>query len=391
MRAVTWQGRRKISVEDVPDPVLRDPGDAIVEITATGICGSDLHLYEVLGPYLAPGDVLGHEPIGVVRETGSAVSTIEVGDRVVIPFNVSCGECWMCRHGLQSQCETTQQRDTGCGAMLLGYSKLYGSLPGGQAELLRVPLADYGAIPVGDSAPEEHYLLLSDILPTAWQAVEYAAVPEGGSVAVLGLGPVGQLIARICRYRGFRVFGIDPVPDRRSMAARHGIDTLDLDRALVDELRDRTDGRGPDAVIEAVGMEADGSPMIKAMHNLIGMLPGRVAEPIMNTAGVDRTGALRLAVRAVRRGGTISLAGVYGGEADPLPMREMFDKQLQLRMGQCNVRRWTETVLPLVEDPADPLALRDLITHRMPLEAAAEGYEMFQRKNDGCVKVVLKP
>ncbi|GAB3740158.1 alcohol dehydrogenase catalytic domain-containing protein [Microlunatus parietis] len=391
MRAVTWQGRRKITVAGVPDPVLKDPGDVIISVTATGICGSDLHLYEVLGPYLTPGDILGHEPMGVVEEVGAGVTKLEVGDRVVVPFTIACGSCWMCRQGLQSQCETTQVREYGCGAALFGYSKLYGSVPGGQAERLRVPYADYGPIRIDGSAPDDHYLFLSDILPTAWQAVEYADVDRGGSVAVLGLGPVGQLITRIANHRGLQVFGVDPVPERRVIADRHGVGTLDLSKSVLDELRDRTEGRGPDAVIDAVGMEAHGSPVVKAAHDALGLLPGRLAEPLLDRAGLDRTAALRLAIRAVRRGGTLSLAGVYGGEIDPLPMRELFDKQVQIRMGQCNVRRWTDTLLPLAEDPADPLSLSSLVTHRLPLDEAPAGYEMFQRKDDGCLKIILEP
>ncbi|MDQ0632537.1 threonine dehydrogenase-like Zn-dependent dehydrogenase [Arthrobacter pascens] len=391
MKALTWQGKRSVSAEDVPDPVIQDPGDAIVRITSTAICGSDLHLYEVLAPYMHKGDIIGHEPMGVVEEVGSRVTSLRQGDRVVIPFNISCGHCYMCRQGLQSQCETTQVRDKGTGAALFGYSELYGSVPGGQAQYLRVPYADYGPVKVGQELPDERYLFLSDILPTAWQAVEYADVALGGTLAVLGLGPVGQFAARIGIHRGLRVVGVDPVPERRLMAARHGTETLDYSKDVADELREMTDGRGPDAVLDAVGMEAHGSPVAGFAHQALGLLPDKLARKAMETAGADRLAALHTAIAAVRRGGTVSLSGVYGGQASPMPLLSMFDKQVQLRMGQCNVRRWTDELLPLVEDDADPLGVMDLVTHRGTLDEAPALYEKFQKKEDGCIKVVLKP
>src|SRR5699024_6788934 len=233
---------------------------------------------------------------------------------------------------------------------------------------LRVPHADYGLMKVGTELPDDNYLFLSDILPTAWQAVRYADVPAHRTLAVLGLGPVGQLSARIGRHLGARVFGIDPVPERRAMAERHGIEVLDLDEDAVGEIRERTQGRGPDAVVDAVGMEAEGSPVAGLAQTLAGKLPDAVARPLMERAGVDRLAALHTAIDLVRRGGTVSLSGVYGGAASPMPLLTMFDKQLQLRMGQCNVRVWTDALLPLVEDPADPLGVGDLVTHRLPLE-----------------------
>ena len=391
MRAVTWQGTERVSVETVPDPILQQPTDAIVRITSTAICGSDLHLYSVLGPFMTPGDVIGHEPMGIVEEVGSEVTGVRPGDRVVVPFTISCGHCTMCGQGLPSQCETTQVTERGTGAALLGYSKLYGQVPGGQAEHLRVPHADYGLMKVGTELPDDNYLFLSDILPTAWQAVQYAGVPAHRTLAVIGLGPVGQLSARIGRHLGARVFGIDPVPERRAMAERHGIEVLDLNEDAVGEIRERTQGRGPDAVVDAVGMEAEGSPVAGLAQTLAGKLPDAVAQPLMERAGVDRLAALHTAIDLVRRGGTVSLSGVYGGAASPMPLLTMFDKQLQLRMGQCNVRVWTDALLPLVEDPADPLGVGDLVTHRLPLEEAAVGYDLFQRKHDGCIKVVLDP
>jgi threonine dehydrogenase-like Zn-dependent dehydrogenase len=392
MKALTWQGKRKLSVEDVPDPVLQEPTDAIIRVTSTAICGSDLHLYELLGPFLAPGDVLGHEPMGIVEETGSAVPGLKPGDRVVVPFNIACGRCHMCSRGLQTQCETTQVRDKGSGAALFGYTELYGSVPGGQAEFLRVPHADYGPVKIEDSqAPDEQYLFLSDILPTAWQAVDYANIPDGGTLAVFGLGPVGQFAARIGRHLGHRVIGIDLIPERLEMARRHGIETLTWGSTVADELRDATQGRGPESVVDAVGMEAHGAPAAATAQFAVGLLPDAVAKKLMSTAGLDRLSVLHTAIDAVARGGTISLSGVYAGEADPMPMLTLFDKQVTLRMGQCNVRRWIDDLVPLAADSADPLGVGDLVTHTAALSDAPAMYEKFQKKEDGCIKVVLKP
>ncbi|GGK98868.1 alcohol dehydrogenase catalytic domain-containing protein [Nocardia jinanensis] len=393
MKAVTWQGKRDVSVEEVPDPEIREPGDAVVRVTSSAICGSDLHLYELLGAYMTPGDVLGHEPIGIVEEVGPEVRDLAVGDRVVVPFQISCGRCGMCRQGLMTQCETTQVRDQGCGAALFGYSKLYGQVPGGQAEYLRVPHADFTHIPVPPGADDTRYLFLSDVLPTAWQAVEYAAVPDGGSVTVLGLGPIGDMAARIAHHRGSRVIGVDLVPERLDRVAARGIETIDLRVAgdgLADAIRDRTDGRGTDAVIEAVGMEAHGSPVAASAQRAASYLPSRVARPAMDTVSVDRLAALNAAIDIVRRGGTLSIVGVYGGMMDPLPMRILFDKQIQLRMGQANVKRWADDIMPLLDD-SDPLGVDSFATHRLPLSSAPDAYRMFQTKDDGAIKVVLDP
>lgn len=391
MKALTWQGKRSVSVEDVPDPRIEDASDAIVRITSTAICGSDLHLYEVLGPYMHKGDVLGHEPMGIVEEVGSSVTNLKPGDRVVIPFNISCGHCWMCNNGLQSQCETTQVHEQGTGAALFGFSELYGSVPGGQAEYLRVPHADYGPVKVGSELPDERYLYLSDILPTAWQGVQYADVPDGGTLAVFGLGPVGQFASRIGKYLGHRVIAVEPVAERRAMAERHGIETIEFSKETGDVLREMTSGRGPDAVLDAVGMESHGSPVGAFAQHAVGLLPDALAKKAMETAGVDRLSVLHAAIDSVRRGGTVSLSGVYGGTASPMPLLTMFDKQIQTRMGQCNVRRWTDQLLPIVEDPSDPLGVMDLKTHEVPLSEAPGAYSMFQKKQDGCIKVVLKP
>ncbi len=375
----------------MPDPRIEQPTDVVIRITSTAICGSDLHLYDVLGPFLSAGDVLGHEPMGVVEEVGSEVRTLNVGDRVVIPFVIACGECFMCRRGLTTQCETTQNREHGTGASLYGYTELYGSVPGGQAERLRVPLADFNALKVGHGLPDERYLFLSDILPTAWQGVEYADLPEGGVLGVVGLGPVGQFVSRIAVQRGHRVVAVDPVPERRAMAERHGVDTFDLSDDAAAWMREATDGRGPDAVVDAVGMEAHGNPATAVAQSAVGLLPDAVAKKLMTTVGMDRLAAMMLAIDAVRRGGTVSLSGVYAGVADPLPLMTLFDKQLALRMGQCNVQSWRDEILPLVEDPADPLGTEDLVTHRVGLEEAPRMYDLFRDKKDGCIKVVLTP
>ncbi|MFE4212686.1 alcohol dehydrogenase catalytic domain-containing protein [Streptomyces sp. NPDC056844] len=394
MRALTWQGRRDVRVETVPDPVIQDPTDIIVRVTSSGICGSDLHLYEVLGPYLEPGDILGHEPMGVVEETGRDVTAVKRGDRVVVPFNVSCGDCFMCDQGLQSQCETTQVREYGSGAALFGYTKLYGQVPGGQAELLRVPFGNTLPVKVPDGPPDDRFVYLSDVLPTAWQAVEYAAVPPGGSVTVLGLGPIGDMAARIALHRGAGlVIGVDLVSDRLYRASVRGVKTLDLreyGKNLGDAVRDLTDGRGTDAVIDAVGMEAHGAPVAKAGQWAVGMLPDAVARPLMERAGIDRLSALFTAIDLVRRGGTVSVSGVYGGAVDPMPLLKMFDKQIQLRMGQANVRNWVPAILPLLVDD-DPLGVDGFATHHLPLADAPKAYETFQQKADGMVKTLLRP
>ncbi|WP_349898411.1 alcohol dehydrogenase catalytic domain-containing protein [Parafrigoribacterium soli] len=396
MRALTWQAKRSVSVETVPDPRILEPTDAIVRITSTAICGSDLHLYELFGPFIDRGDILGHESMGIVEEVGASVTRVKAGDRVVMPFNIACGVCYMCVRGLQSQCETTQVREYGNGAALFGYTKLYGQVPGGQAELLRVPLADYNTIPVAHDLPDDRYLFLSDILPTAWQAVQYANVPDGGTLAVFGLGPVGQFVSRIGVHLGYEVLAVEPVPERRAMAERHGVLTYDLTDDVIPQLRERTIGRGPDAVVDSVGMEAHGgaghgSTLAAVGQAAVGLLPDPLARAAMNTAGIDRMTAVLSSIDLVRRGGTVSLAGVYGGEADPMPLKDMFDKQITVRMGQCNVKSWIDDLLPLVEYPGDPLGVLDLVTHRVPLEEAPRMYELFQKKEDGCIKVVLTP
>jgi threonine dehydrogenase-like Zn-dependent dehydrogenase len=397
MKAVTWQGKRKIEVREVPDPQIIEPTDAIIKITSTAICGSDLHLYEVMTPFMEKGDIMGHEPMGIVQEIGSGVKNVKVGDRVVIPFNIACGSCVMCKKGLTTQCEITQVREMDRGAALFGYTKLYGHVPGGQAEYLRVPHADFMAKKVPDGPSDERFLYLSDVLPTAWQAVRYANIPENKTVVVIGLGPIGEMATRIAQHQGAtRVIGIDLVPERLQRAAEHGVDVIDVrefegdQQALAQVVRDKLGGRGPEAVIEAVGMEAHGSPNIKAIQHLTGMLPDKAAQKVFTTAGMDRLFALHSAIEMVGRGGTLSLVGVYAGQADPISMDALFDKQIQIRMGQANAPFWTQEILPLLTD-GDVFGVENFATHRLSLHEAPNAYDIFQKKQDNAFKIVLKP
>ena len=392
MKALVWHGKEDVRVDNVPDPIIQQPTDAIVRITSTAICGSDLHLYSKLTPLMREGDIIGHEPMGIVEEVGRDVEHIKPGDRVVVPFNISCGHCYFCEQDLYSQCETT--RDTGKlarnvnllgrgrGASLFGYTHVYGAVPGGQAEFLRVPQAHFGPIKVPEEAqdaPDERFLYLSDVLPTSWQAVAYADVPQGGTLAVWGLGPIGQMCARIALHQGAgRVIGVDRVPERLSLAAKYGVETVDFS-AVEDAARlvvEMTDGRGADSVIDAVGMEAAGSWY----------------DSVLQTTKIqlDKRRALRDCMAAVRRGGTLSLSGVYTGPIQMFPLGDLFDMQVQLRMGQANVRQWVPEIIPLLNDD-DPLGTEDLKTHTMPLQDAPLGYEIFQKKQDGAIKCVLKP
>ena len=394
MKALTWQGINDVQVKEVPDPVLQDPTDAIVRVTTTAICGSDLHLYGVLAAFLTPGDVLGHEFMGIVEEVGSAVTNLQVGDRVVVPFNISCGKCWMCERGFFAQCETTQNTDQGKGASLFGFTSLYGQVPGGQAERVRVPHADFGPIKITGDHPDERYLYLSDILPTAWQGVQWAEVPEGGSLCVFGLGPVGQLAVRSARRMGIEnIIAVDRVADRLAVAAAAGAQVIDLDEVknVGDAVRDLTDGRGADGTLDAVGMEAHGNPVSEAVIKATARLPKPVGKPMIENLGIDRLAALHGAIDAVRRGGTVSISGVYGGAVDPMPMMDMFDKGIALRMGQCHVKQWTDQLYDLVEQDDDVLGLETLATHRVSLDEAPEMYRVFRDKEDECLKVVLTP
>ena len=393
MKAVTWQGPRDMRVTDVPDPRIEAPTDAVIRVTSTGLCGSDLHLYDPLAPFMTPGDIVGHEPMGVVEEVGGDVTGLRPGDRVVVPFNISCGECWTCSRGLHSQCETTQNRDTGTGASLLGYSRLYGSVPGGQAEFLRVQFADFLPIKVPEGPSDDRFVFLSDVIPTAWQAVRYAELPPDGVLLVMGAGPIGDMATRIALHEGHRVIVADRVPERLARVAALGAETIDIDAVddLATEVRDRTSGRGADSVIDAVGMEAHGNPVAEKVIKMVGLLPDAVARKLMVNVGFDRVAALHGAIDAVRRGGTVSISGVYGGATEPMPMMQMFDKQIQLRMGQANVRRWSDDILPLLVDDADPLGTESFATHRLPLSEAPDAYAKFRAKQDGMIKVVFTP
>ena len=393
MRAVTWQGVRDIRVEEVPDPKIIDPTDAIIRVTTTGLCGSDLHLYEPLAPFMTPGDIVGHEPMGIVEEVGPGVTKLAVGDRVVVPFNISCGECVMCGRGLHSQCETTQNHEYGTGASLLGFSKLYGAQPGGQAEYLRVQFADFLPIKVPEGPSDDRFVYLSDVLPTAYQAVRYADVADDDVLLVMGAGPIGDMSARIALHEGRRVIVADRVPERLARVAARGAETIDIEAVddLGTEVRDRTGGRGADAVIDAVGMEAHGNPVAEKVIKAVGLLPDAAARRLMMKIGTDRLAALTSSIDAVCRGGTVSIIGVYGGATSPMPLMQMFDKQVQLRMGQANVRRWSDEILPLVLDDGDPLGTESFATHRLPLDQAPEAYAKFRAKEDGVVKVVFTP
>jgi threonine dehydrogenase-like Zn-dependent dehydrogenase len=389
VKAVVWHGKEDVRVDNVPDPIIQESTDAIVRITSTAICGSDLHLFSKLSPLMREGDIIGHEPMGIVEEVGSDVEHIAPGDRVVIPFNISCGHCYFCDQELYSQCENTRDQGKlaqtvnllgrGRGASLIGYTHVYGAVPGGQAEYLRVPQAHFGPIKVPEGPPDERFLYLSDVLPTSWQAVAYADIPEGGTVGIWGLGPIGQMCARIAMHQGAgRVISVDNVPERLAMASRHGVQTVDY--SAVDSVRDvildLTDGHGADSAIDAVGMEAGGS------------LVGSILQS--TKLQLDRATALRDSMSAVRRGGTLSLTGVYAGPIQAFPLGDLFDMQIQLRMGQANVWQWVEDIVPLLNDD-DPLGVEDLKTHEMPLEDAPLGYEIFQKKQDGAIKCVLKP
>src|SRR4051794_11675249 len=379
MKAVVWHGDEDVRVDEVDDPKIEKPTDAIIRITSTAICGSDLHLYGSKALGMKSGDILGHEPMGVIEEVGSEVTDFAPGDRVVVPFNIACGHCFMCDQGLQSQCETTQNTDTKKGASLYGYTHLYGGVPGGQAEYLRAEQAQYSLVKVPEGPSDDRFLFLSDVLPTAWQAVTYADTPKGGTLAIYGLGPIGQMCVRIAKHQGVeRVIAIDYVPERLQRAAQWGAEPLDLTDVddVTEAVIERADGRGADSVIDAVGMESEGSMAARALQFL-------KLKP-------DRHGALHDSMKSVRRGGTLSIIGVYIGPDPLFPLGELFDRQIQVRMGQANVKRWVPEIVPLLAD-GDPLGVEHFATHRLPLERAPEAYEMFQKKEDGAIKVVLTP
>jgi threonine dehydrogenase-like Zn-dependent dehydrogenase len=379
VKAVVWHGKHDVRVDDVDDPKIEEPTDAIIRVTSTAICGSDLHLYAKLWAVMQEGDILGHEPMGVVEEVGPEVGGLVPGDRVVVPFNIACGACWLCERELYSQCETTQNKEARKGASLFGYTHLYGAVPGGQAEYLRVPQAHFGPVKVPEGPPDERFLYLSDVLPTAWQAVHYAEVGPGETVGVWGLGPIGQMCVRIAPLQGAgRVIAVDVVPERLRLAEEWGAETIDVSATsdVTEAILDMTDGRGVDCGIDAVGMEAAGSP----------------ADTVWTAVKLqtDKLVALRNCAGSIRRGGTLSISGVYTGHYPLFPLGDLFDKQLTIRMGQANVRRWVDDILPLLDDD-DRLGVESLATHHLPLDQAPYGYEVFQKKRDGAVKVVLQP
>jgi threonine dehydrogenase-like Zn-dependent dehydrogenase len=392
MRAVCWHGARDVRVDAVPDPEIVNPHDAIVRVTSTAICGSDLHLYNGVIPTMWPGDVLGHEFMGEVVETGPSSRAVKVGDRVVIPFTIACGACFFCREQLTSLCDNTNPNASMAEALygfsgsgLFGYSHLYGGYAGGQAEYVRVPFADVGACPVPARLTDEQVLFLSDVFPTAYMAAENCGIRPGDTVAVWGCGPVGLLAIKSAYLLGAdRVIAIDRWPARLRLAESEGkaetIDYAEVDDDVVEELKQRTGGRGPDACIDAVGTEAHGTTL-DALYDRVKTAVG---------LGTDRLVALRQAIQACRKGGTVSIPGVYGGYLDKVPFGAAFAKALTFRMGQTHVHRYMRPLLELIA--AGRIDPSFIVSHRRwPLSRAADAYAMFNDKRDDCTKVVLDP
>ena len=390
MKALCWTGPNSVEVEDVPDPTILNARDAIVRITSTAICGSDLHLLDGYVPTMQKGDVMGHEPMGEVVEVGRGVSNLKVGDRVVVPFTICCGECFFCKKGLFSCCDNSNpnaevaRKVMGhATAGLFGYSHLTGGFAGGQAEYLRVPFADVGPIKVPDGLPDEKVLFLSDVYPTGYMAAENAEIENGDTVAVWGCGPVGQFAMKSARLLGAeRIIAIDDVPERLEMAQREsGAETINFDDENVYEtLQDMTHGRGPDRCIDAVGCEA-----------LSGGMPDGIIDAIKTATfmATDRAHVLRQAIWSCRKGGTISVPGVYVGAGDKLPIGSLMNKGLTLRTGQTHMPKYMPKCLELIQNgDIDPSFI---ITHEVPLDDAPQMYSTFKNKEDGCIKVVLKP
>jgi threonine dehydrogenase-like Zn-dependent dehydrogenase len=389
MKATCWHGKHDVRVEDVPEPTILNPRDCIVRVTSTAICGSDLHPYDGYLPTMAAGDILGHEFMGQVVETGPAVKNLKPGDRVVVPFPIACGNCFSCRRGLTSLCENSNPNAWMAEKMwghspagIYGYSHLVGGYAGGQAEYVRVPFADIGPIRIDSDLDDEKVLFLSDILPTGWMAAEQAGIGPGDTVAVWGCGPVGQFAMLAARLLGAgRVIGIDRFPERLAMARRLAeADTIDYEEVdVLPALREMTGGLGPDACIDAVGMEAHG-------HGLVGGYDQLKHTMRMQT---DRITALREAILACRSGGTVSIPGVYGGYVDKFPLGSAMNRSLTIRTGQTHVHRYMKPLLDRIEKgEIDPSRV---ITHRMTLDDAPRGYALFHRKEEGCVKCVLRP
>jgi S-(hydroxymethyl)glutathione dehydrogenase / alcohol dehydrogenase len=386
MQALVYHGRHDVRVEDRPDPRVVEPQDAVVRVTSTAICGSDLHIFNGLLPQPRPM-VLGHEFMGIVEAVGPDVRRLKVGDRVIVPFPIACGTCWFCMHAMPTHCSSSNRMHYGPdgaltdqkGAGLYGYTDLYGGYDGGQAQFVRVPWADVGPRRVPDELSDEQVLFLTDILPTGWSALEWAEVKSGQTVAIFGAGPVGLMAAKLARVRGdVRVIAVDRVPERLEMARdKAGVDEIVDIRGEdpVARIRTLTDGRGADVCIDAVGMEAHQAPL------------GRVANMLHGQAGT--LSALESALRAVRRGGTLSVVGVYGSDYDNFPLGRLFDKGVRLVSGQAPAQVCVDFLLELVADKR--VRADDIVTHVLPLSDAPRAYRMFNQKSEGCVKVVLKP
>ena len=390
MKAVCWRGRHDVAVETVPDPEILNPRDAIVRVTSTAICGSDLHLYDGFIPSMAPGDILGHEFMGEVLEVGPSVQSLEAGDRVVVPFTIACGYCAMCRRNLWSLCDNSNPNAWmaeklwgASGSGLFGYSHIYGGYAGGQAEYVRVPFADVGPLKVPASLTDDEVLFLSDILPTGYMAADQCEIKPGQTVAVWGCGPVGLLTIVSAYHLGAeRVIAIDRVPHRLALAGdRCRAETVNFDTDdVLEVLHTKTGGRGPDACIDAVGLEAHGSGSIGARYD-------RAKTRLMLAS--DRLEVLRQSILACRKGGTVSVPGVYGGYLDKVPFGAAFAKGLTIKTGQTHVHRYMAHLLSLIE--ARTIDPTFVISHHLPLENAPDGYRMFHEKTDGCTKVVLHP
>jgi len=389
MRALVWHGRNDVRLDTVPDPKIEGPRDAIVKVTSTAICGSDLHLYDGYIPEMKSGDILGHEFMGEVVEVGSGNSKLKVGDRVVVPFNICCGECFFCKKGQWSCCERTNRTADKAIKMfghvtagLFGYSHLTGGYPGGQAEYVRVPFADVCPTKVPNGLTDEQVLFLTDIFPTGWQGADYAGIEDGDTVAVWGCGPVGQFCIRSALMQGAgHVVAIDRIPERLALAEKGGAETINFDKDDVyDRLNKITNGRGPDRCIDAVGMEAHGTGSWDAVADRALALTG---------LGTDRIHALRDCLRNVRAGGTVSISGVYGGFLNMLPLGAAFQKGVTIKMGQCNVLNYMDKLMRFIEEgKIDPSFV---ITHRCKLDDGPKMYDTFKDKKDGCIKVVMKP
>jgi threonine dehydrogenase-like Zn-dependent dehydrogenase len=390
MKALCWHGTEDVRIETVPDPRIQDSRDVIVRITATAICGSDLHLYDGFMPTMEKGDILGHEPMGEVMEVGRGITTLKVGDRVVVPFTISCGSCYFCQRKLFSLCDTSNPNaDVARKAMgqspagLLGYSHMLGGFPGGQAGYLRVPFADVGPIKIPAGLRDEQVLFLSDIFPTGYMAAENAGIESGDTVAVWGCGPVGQFtIQSAWMFGASRVIAIDRVPERLAMAATHGhAEIINFDEHDVyDRLMELTGGRGPDRCIDAVGAEAHGGGSIDALLDKV-----KAAVYL----GTDRPHVIREAIMCCRKGGIVSIPGVYIGFLDKIPFGAAMNKGLTLKMGQTHVPRYHRQLLERIA--AGQIDPSFVITHRLPLAEAPDAYRTFRDKKDGCIKVVLTP